>query len=72
MKSIFKTLEVSDGATLQAPMKLLQASCVLFTSFKRCKEYTLMEIGILITLFFTVFAASSVFCAYWFGEKQNF
>ncbi len=31
-----------------------------------------MEIGILITLFFTVFAASSVFCAYWFGEKQNF
>ncbi len=27
-----------------------------------------MEIGILITLFFTVFAASSVFCAYWFNE----
>lgn len=27
-----------------------------------------MEIGILIALFFTVFAASSVFCAYWFNE----
>ncbi|WP_077102145.1 MULTISPECIES: hypothetical protein [Agrobacterium] len=70
--SIFKTRTVSDGATLQTPMKLPQALCVVFTSFKRCKEYTLMEIGILITLFFTVFAASSVFCAYWFGEKQNF
>lgn len=31
-----------------------------------------MEIGILITLFFAVFAASSVFCAYWFGEHRNF
>ncbi len=31
-----------------------------------------MEIGILVALFFTVFAASSVCCAYWFGEHRNF
>jgi hypothetical protein len=30
-----------------------------------------MEIGILIAMFFTVFAASSVCCAYWFGEHGN-
>lgn len=30
-----------------------------------------MEIGILIVLFFTVFAASSVFCAYWFNEHGS-
>lgn len=29
-----------------------------------------MEIGILVALFFTVFAASSVFCAYWFNEQR--
>ncbi|CDN92046.1 hypothetical protein BN949_01187 [Agrobacterium tumefaciens] len=27
-----------------------------------------MEIGILAAVFFAVFAASTVFCAFWFGE----
>ncbi|MBB3946732.1 hypothetical protein GGQ73_002686 [Rhizobium skierniewicense] len=31
-----------------------------------------MEIGILISVFFAVFAGSTVFCAYWFGEHRNF
>lgn len=30
-----------------------------------------MEIGILIALFFTVFTASTVCCAYWFGERRG-
>lgn len=30
-----------------------------------------MEIGILAAVFFAVFAASIVFCAYWFGEQHS-
>ena len=30
-----------------------------------------MEIGILIAMFFAVFAASSVFCAFWYGESES-
>ena len=30
-----------------------------------------MEIGILAAVFFAVFAASTVFCAYWFGEHSR-
>ncbi len=30
-----------------------------------------MEIGILAAVFFAVFAASTVFCACWFGEQHS-
>ena len=30
-----------------------------------------MEIGILAAVLFSVFAASTVFCAYWFGEQDS-
>lgn len=30
-----------------------------------------MEMGILAAVFFAVFAASSIFCAYWFGEERG-
>ncbi|MBA8798547.1 hypothetical protein QE372_000449 [Agrobacterium pusense] len=30
-----------------------------------------MEIGILVAVFFAVFAATTVFCAYWFGEQHS-
>ncbi len=30
-----------------------------------------MDIGILAAVFFAVFAASTVFCAYWFGEHSR-
>jgi hypothetical protein len=30
-----------------------------------------MDTGLLITMFFTVFAASGVCCAYWYGETGS-